>query len=1209
MFRREILWMGWIAVLGGYGMAFDGHRVDEGPLIAELLEIPAVEDPKQATEVVLRLENSSHQEIQTKVQIELVDDWETVGPREFDMSVPGRGHVEQKVAVICPGRAFSALYPIHAWIHFQWEGKSRVAHPVLIFEVTGRPEDPDSETVPGLERVSVVMGTPLELWKVKDRRVRWHYLEGRFYDHFAGWSEQDPVSKASLGIYPVSRGDIQRESFAMHPPWVPGPGTIYLEYLLELPKIRPLILRFHNAIRDHTDQEPPSDGVTFRVWVNQENLFENHTSSKTWVQGEVDLSDYAGQEILLGLESHPGPNNDTTCDQAFWGDVVLFPGRVIQVEEMDMDGIQEKIAPARDMLRHRNPERHALILGEEVAFVAWPGDHGILDGLLGFVYPDKELLFQGLAVEVEGMPAIPVRTEVVEEEHGWTFLHEYLGSEEGCILRVKVFAQEQAVRVRLDCSRRVVNVHVGPFSRKARRIYAGHGWIWEEPAAWRLHAGGHTLSTSHVGFDFENGISLVQASDVPPLFLDVNPGKKHYALHTRENATLTLVPSTQGAFDAAFQYRSICEKRPSASVSDMAGFFFLDIWGGQFERVAKELERCISYGMRDMALIQHVWQRWGYDYRLPDIYPPNPDLGGLEGMLILAETCKRHRIPFALHDNYIDFYPDAEGFTYDHVYFTENGQPHQAWYNEGRDALSYKWRPDRILPFLKRNLALIKASICPTAYFVDVFASQPCVEYYDIDGHFHSVLECQARWGETFETIRNTLGGAFTCSEAGHDHLVGWLDGADCQCLGLGRGEHRIFAPGGNWERIPWFDAVLHDRFVLYGVGYSVRYQGGRSRESHGIYSDDYRTCELLMGHALMSDYPVFQIDAVRKYWHAQAFVRSLAMRRMDCATFEEDDIHRQTVKWDNQAVIHVNRGETDWEVQGHVLPQYGCWGRSGEVELSIERLDGYIVERSSCPEFLYVDGRTAQPGDVLPVRPVQARVETLDEKAFHLLVHWEVEKTPDKDLCLYVHFDEGRSGKEQIAFQGDHRPSPPTFQWEDGVVTGQNVRIAIPETLRGCFAIRLGLWDPKEGIRYASQGPKDATGRSILGDLRVDRDLEGRLELNVQPLDRAKEDPVRRNPEGTLIDFGWVVTSGGLRLSRTEQALIATPLPSYGPFEIRLRPRRLPEGWGKGIVRKIRVQDSQGVVSDGVVFEVKGEEISWRHDGESFAYLLEWAR
>ena len=1206
MTRKAFLLVGCVMSMGTHAGAFNGHRVSEGPLTAWLEEIKEIEQPAQPTEVVLRLQNTSHEALDASVEIGLADAWETVGPSSFSLSLPSEGTAEQSFQIVCPGRVFSALYPVHAWIDFTWQGRPRRAHPILVFKVASRSKDVASRTPPDLKAVPVQAGAPLSLCQIKERRVRWRYLDSQPRFNPIGWTGSDQTCKASVNVHVVSRGGVSRDSLALHPPWVPGPGTLRLEYTLDLPKIRPLLFTFHHAIRDHSEEEPPSDGVTFRVWVDGEAAFQRHTASKTWVSGEVDLSQFGGQRILLGLESHPGPDNDTTCDQSYWGDPTILAGEVNRTEGMDAVQIKKATTQARNSLKQGRPRDGVFLLEENSAFVVLPGLHGILDAALGFVFDDEELFFHGLSVDVEGMSSVPNSATVRREGSELVFSHEFLGADGKASLAVRVLVQRGSPRLKLRCDRRIVDAHLGPSTRKAKRIYAAHGWIWEDPAGWRLNAGGHSLSTSHVGFDFENGVSLVQASDVPPRFLDVNPGKNRYALHTRENATLTLVPSKKGAFDAAFQYRTICEKKPSASVSKMAGHFFLDIWGGSFEKVAEDIETCVAYGMKDVALVKHVWQRWGYDYRLPDIYPPNPRFGGLQGMLTLAETCKKHGIPFGIHDNYIDLYPDAEGFTYEHVYFTENGEPHRAWYNEGRDALSYKWRPDRILPFLKRNLSLIGPTLSPTAYFVDVFASQPCVDYHDIHGNFHSVLECQAKWGEAFATIRDTLGGAFTCSEAGHDHLVGWLDGADCQCLTLGQGRHRILAPSGDWERTPWIDAVLHDRFILYGVGYSVRYQGGRPRETHGIYSDDYRTSELLMGHSLMSDYPTFQLGTVRKYWHAQEFARSLAMAKMESVDFEEGDIHRQTVRWDNGAFIHVNRGEEDWTVEGHLLPKFGCWGRSGDIEVAIERIDGFIVESSSSETNLYADARTAKASQLLDVQPVDARIQKVGDDAFELLVDWEVLGAPKKDLSVYVHFDESQTSKEEIVFQGDHKPTHPSTRWRDRVTTGKGVTIRVPEEAEGRYAVRLGLWDPKEGIRYASKGPRDGTGRCMVGDLLVKRKKPGQVELSLEPPDLPQEEPVRRNPKGTQVDFGWVSTSGGLRLSRTDEGLLVTPLPEAGAFDIRINLDLLPQTWGKCLVQTVRARDKKGLLGEEIEVVVREDGVFWRHDGEIFSYLLE---
>ena len=135
----------------------------------------------------------------------------------------------------------------------------------------------------------------------------------------------------------------------MHPPWKPGGGTILAEYLLQLPTVRPIQLAFANAIRDHTAAEPPSDGVTFRVWAGNEKLFERHTDSKTWLDAEVDLSKFAGRQILLRLESHPGPKRDTTCDSSYWGEPMVVAGK--PPEPMSEDDKEELRESVRSLVR------------------------------------------------------------------------------------------------------------------------------------------------------------------------------------------------------------------------------------------------------------------------------------------------------------------------------------------------------------------------------------------------------------------------------------------------------------------------------------------------------------------------------------------------------------------------------------------------------------------------------------------------------------------------------------------------------------------------------------------------------------------------------------------------------------------------------------------------------------------------------------------
>ncbi len=422
---------------------------------------------------------------------------------------------------------------------------------------------------------------------------------------------------------------------------------------------------------------------------------------------------------------------------------------------------------------------------------------------------------------------------------------------------------------------------VDQFSHGVQRIYVGHGNVIQQPGAFTLGFDGHRLATSHVGFEFANGLSLVQAVDLPPERLEVDPGTKHYSLHVAHNATFTLVPA-DNVWDAARQYRETNGLKAAGGVPRLAGRFVFDLWGGRYGESGELLQRAFRYGLTDSAVVWHNWQRWGYDYRLPEIYPPNSDLGTEEELRRMMDGCRKADVLFALHDNYIDIYPDAEGFSYEReIAFHADGRPVRAWNNEWRGAESYRFRADRVANYLEPNLKTIKEKLDPTAYFIDVWSSIQPYDYWTADGRFVDCVFTRDSWGRHFAWIRDLLGGgAPQISESGHDQLIGWLDGAQTNHLRVGPnlpGDHSWSVwniPCEDAERIPWFDAAHHDRFILHGAGYSSRYQAGLDARMHGIYSDDYLATEVLTGHPTMVSQP-FSRDVVRKYWLTQDLMRA----------------------------------------------------------------------------------------------------------------------------------------------------------------------------------------------------------------------------------------------------------------------------------------------------------------------------------------------
>jgi len=1227
-------------------LAWSGHETTEGPMKVVIAEIPVVTALEQPVPVRVSLENTGNAPVSGTVEIrDLVDQWRVQGEGRKPFTVPAGGSAQLDFAIICGQGVYSALYPVHAYVNFRVDGREHTAHAVRIFETKFATRDETSAQPTPMSPTVVPASGALPLWTLRTQRVVWQYLDGPPVYRAAGWMGSDAQSRANMGVQGVTRGD-GREAIQMHPPWVPRAGTIFCDYLLQLPNTKPLKLTFANAIRDNTAQEPPSDGVLFRVWVakggeaaDPQLLFEHFTDSKVWAPGEADLSAYAGQTILLRLESHPGPAKDTTCDSSFWAEPTIAAGKAPEPQPRNLPAIiGRSVELGREVLAGRakpNGETtFRLGTGDDaVAAVIELGPHGLLDAVLSLVTAGSAVSFDGFTVDILGQRAARWPTpyvfqgcEVRAQGGRAAYVHRLEKDGKPLELTLTVWSEGDGLRLAFACPERlgprdpdggagrdperITDFHLGPSDQQAPRVYYGHGYCIVNPQAFRTWFGGHDLSTSHVACDFAQGLSVLQAVDVPPDSFEVSPGAKLYALHTHMNGTLTLVASQKGAFACAMKYRPLYDKKPAGGVQRLGGRYCFDIWGGRYAEIAESMRRMIRYGLTDSFLTIHVWQRWGYDYRLPDIYPPDPAMGSLEDMQQLGALCRAADIPWGLHDNYIDFYPDAAGYSYEHLAFTEGGEPIKAWYNAGREAQSYRWRPDRFMPFLERNLKLIKEGLHPTHYFIDVFTSIGCFDFYDYQGNFHSSLETRQHWGEAFAWIRDYLGeNAPTTSEAGHDQLIGYLDGADCQHLTLSREPRSfmVYLPCDDWERVPWFDAVNHARFILHGVGYSGRYEGGRPRQEHGINSDDYISAEVLEGHALMTDAASWGRPMVRKYWLAQDLVRKLALRAVVGVEFAPAapgaaDIHRQTVTWDDGTRVYVNRGESDWTVAGHVLPQYGYFATGGETSSAIERLDGIIAESSTGAGGWYCNARTVDPERRLRIRPHVEGFRYLDDGRFEWTVVWEAQERAPRDLTAFVHFCAEKNGEaDQIIFQDDHAPPQPTSGWR-GTLSYRR-EIQVPADAAGGYDAVIGLYDARG--RANLLGPQAGDSRIRLGTITVERGNGAIRSIRFAAPAAAQEPESRLNLTGKALDFGWALTDGAFRVEKTDRGLRVTPLPDSPPFAATLRlAKLLPKA--PGAIKSVQaIADDD--TSSAAAFQYRDGELSLKHDGKSFCYDVTW--
>lgn len=110
-------------------------------------------------------------------------------------------------------------------------------------------------------------------------------------------------------------------------------------------------------------------------------------------------------------------------------------------------------------------------------------------------------------------------------------------------------------------------------------------------------------------------------------------------------------------------------------------------------------------------------------------------------------------------------------------------------------------------------------------------------------------------------------------------------------------------------------------------------------------------------------------------------------------------------------------------------------------------------------------------------------RFEATGPRVFILTYQWRVESAPAKNWRIFVHFT---NASDEIKFQNDHDPSPPTSQWKQGEVTQGPLTVRVPDGVQGTFRVRLGAYDPATGNRARLSGTQDEQHRVTLGQLEV---------------------------------------------------------------------------------------------------------------------------
>ncbi len=1250
-----------LAAAAGGARAFTPPVGTSGPLTIEIGPLQEVEIAAQPREipVAVTLRNALAQPLDGTVEITLADGWKVTRNARPAFALAGNGTETVEIGVTPAPDSYEALYPIHATARFTQHGLEtnplenleRTAQAVLVVRTRRAPSSQAAAPAP-LVKVGARGATPLDVARWMQPRWTLDSAPQSVQSRAAGALGEDQASGATFLLQSAARPDA-RPSIGMHPPWRKGAGESMADFRVQLPDVSPLALTFATAIRDSNPGEPLSDGVQFRVLADAgagfEPLFDRFSASKSWQEGRVELSQLRGKTITLRLQSGPGPARDTSVDQSFWGAPTIVSGAA-PVRESAVSR-QSRRARALNLARAARDGRarawswtlrsNALAgpastwaspAGSGGASVV-PGPAGLRDAFIAFAGGGHELVFEGFELALEGSEGRralgrgPGELEPARVASTWgagggpregIISHEVNLGGRTVTLRARVWQQGGALRFSwslpgaapdLRGTPRIAHIALGPASSVVRRAYAGFGNVLEQPGRWSLNDGGFRLSTRHVGADYANGLSLVQASDIFPDAFEVDGPRGLASLAVHHEATVSLIPSTRGAFAGARVWRALSGFKAGGGVQKLLGRVGLDQWGGDYGRAAGDLELAAAYGMTDAVFIKHDWQRWGYDYRLPDIYPPHGDQAAFLGMVRAA---KQHGILFGPHDNYIDFYPDAGGFSYRHLVFNADGSPQLAWLNPGPGAQSYRWNPLEFRPWLDRNLGLVRRGFGPTAYFVDVFGAMAPFDFYGQSGRFYSKSVTAREWGAAFDRIRQVLGGnAPTISEAGTDALIGHLDGGESDHAAWIK-PGSVQAAGFGWqlqagdgERIPWHDMATHGRFVLFAGGLGNRYASGMDERTHGWGSDDYLSTTVLGGRNPLCDGP-FSRRAVMTYWLLHDICARLARSEMVDHQFAGGDIHRQVVSWAQRkaasqtlaalGTVQVNRGARDWSLSagsgGPVLPQYGFAARAGsgadEVRADISRRGGLVsaFALDARGKTLFADARPEKSG----AGGVRARVLGIEDAGggkLRVRFEWQVLAPVAASLMPFVHFTSAAAAGEGIVFQGGMDFSQVDLARPGTYQSTAEASLPADAAAGASYSIRFGLYDPKSGARFPlASASENSRVKGGVVSLR-----NGALSYAPEAEQAQDELAARLNRADKVLDFGPLATNGALRLSYASSTWTLMPLPDSAAFTVRLNLPRL--GASGRQVARLEAR-SEGGASSELKFQASGASASF---------------
>jgi hypothetical protein len=956
-----------------------------------------------------------------------------------------------------------------------------------------------------------------------------------------------------------------KSAFLLHCPWRNGTGITFQQFVFSLPtQATRILLQGATAMRSAIVTN--SDGVTFRLYVNGTKLFDYHQTNDVWQSFEYDFTSLRGTNLTVRFEVDPGPNNNASFDYSLWGDrqlvlegctppVITRPTPPPLTLSNLWSGQSTEVAPASGFAGTTTS-----VLSNSVAYFRYTGDDGVLeyqwrppqstnDGLFGTLTLAAQMAGDTLVtVPLANSAALSWTQTATPLSSGWG------QTNRGCTLwrTFSCGGSTATVQMTGQLVGKTLAVTVTCDLPKVTTFNAG--------------VGGPVVRRRQVAVPYFTGAVyyLSQENLFASALLDWTASAA--SSHSGTQATYdALTDGTHAALNervllsAAWHLAEVLPNPPNPPSpwrQFLANKVVLDIWGGTFANVSTNLKTLTDYGITNCVALIHDWQRSGYDNALPMHYPANAAYGGDPGMSNLVATGTALGVRCALHENYVDYYPNYDFYTTNDIALDSISQLELAWYNPGTHIQSFAEKPNAILRLADTQSPEIHRRYNTLANYLDVHSAVP--PWFHVDhrasetgaGRFSRVWDIHR---QLWAYERTTHTGPVFGEGNNHWYWSGCLDGVEAQ---FGSGW-----PGNGGFTAPLavdFDLLkIHPLQINHGMGYYSRWwptDGYQTNWAGGtapmVVLDRYRLQEVAFGHAgfldssMYSSVPLAWLEhhllspVMARYATARpveilyesggAWLDATAMAKLGPETTNS----RVRIRYENGLVLTANGASNSWAVGSWLLPDWGWVAEAPGFTAGTALRAGVVSDFADAGTSVFLNARPASDWNLSDCRRVHPSVGSFQQtgtRAFRVTYRWDVQDPLAKNYTCFVHF----CTNGIIRAQQDHAVSPPTSQWQVGQSVNDgpwNITLAsgLPD---GDYDWLIGLYDlGGDGSRVHLQGLDDGTARIRLGVLRLTNSgtvLTFTAETNQPTLDPAAWYGQHLNSSNAVVDFGIARTDG----------------------------------------------------------------------------------